>query len=276
MPVARMVARSPKNPRKTLADTLSAIAWSNAVAIDSGLSPYQIEVRFMPECVKRVDGQLIRPRLMDRYAKGELTPKLGKQKCGGLQLVNKIDSSYRGTARWLRHPLWDLMQPKDYSLSELHGLMLKLEGKLARFFFVDLGRSEGAYVRNYNVQPKVVRNLWKHASLDTFALLLGLLREAEIRTDMPSHHCSCHAMLRMLPEIAKLSPIKPIAGRIFDYLEHRFFKVIYTDPGGSEMHFSNSWREMHPNVAKEYPQGNSGEYEASERRYILNPIKHKS
>lgn len=271
-----MAATPPKNPRKPLADTLSAIAWSNAVALESGLNPYQIEVRFMPDCVKRVDGQLNRPRLMDRYATGKLTPKRGKQKCGGLTLVEKLDACYPGTAKWLHHPLWDLMQPQDYSLSELHALMLKLENKLARFFFVDLGGSEGAYVRNYNVQPKVVRNLWKHANLDIFALLLGLLREAEIRTDMPSHRCSCHAMLKMLPEIANLPPIQPIAGRIFDYVEHRFFKVIYTEPGGTEIYFSNSWRERHPNLAKEYQEGDLSEYEALERRYILNPIKCES
>ena len=229
----------------------------------------------MSECVKRIDGQLRRPRLMDRYAKGCLTPKRDGSKCGGLTLVKKIDACYSGTAKWLHHPLWDLMQPKDYSLNELHGFMLKLESKLARYFFVNIGNSEGVYVRNYNIQPKVVRNLWKHANLDIFALLLGLLREAEIRADMPSHYCSCQAMLKMLPEIANLPPIRPIAGRIFDYLEHRFFKAIYTEPGGTEIYFSNSWRELYPNLAKGYQEGDSSEY-ALKRRYILNSIKHRS
>lgn len=266
-----MTADTSDNPRKPLADSLSAKVWSEAVAIASELSPGQIEVRFMPECVKRVDGQLSRPKLMDRYAEGKLTPKRGKRKCGGLKLVERIEAHYPGTARWLLHPFWDLLKPDNYSLGKLHSLMLGIDSKLSRFFFIDMDHLDGLYVRNYNIQPKVIRSLWKHPSLDTFALLLGLLREAEIKADMPSHHCACSSMLRMFPEIAELQPIKPIAGELFDYIENSFFKVIYTDLGGEEMYFNDAWREKYRHLAKQYQETLIKQLPLN-RRYILSPI----
>lgn len=268
-----MIAKPSKKHRKSLADTLSAIAWSTAVRLESGLDHREIETLFMPECVKRINGKLSRPRLSDRYATGVLTPKLGKPKCGGLQFVDRVDTCYQGTAKWLHHPLWELLQPKIYSLGELHMIMARLEGKIVRgLFFVENDLTNKTLVRNYNVEPKVIRKLWKHSSLDNFALLLGLLREAEIRTDMPSHHCACQAMLLMLPQIAKLNPIESIAGLLFDDLQQRFFNVIYTDPSGNEMIATNAWREMYPRLAEVHPETISVQCK-SERRYLLSPVK---
>lgn len=264
----------PINPRKSEADKLSAMVWSRSVKIASGGMAWpKLEVQFMPECIQRSGGELIRPRLMDRYSNGKLTPKRGGQKCGGLDLVFRIESQFNGTARWLLHPLWDLMQPKYILLADLHRHMLLLNGLFIGKFFSN-NDDDGTRVRNYFAEPadiKAISNTEK--TLDAFAFLLGILREAEIRADMQNHYCARDGMLKLFPNIAALPPIEPVAGRLFDYIESSYFNVIYIiPPNGDEMIFPKGWREIYPHLARLYPTPDTSDINDRERRYILKPI----
>lgn len=263
--------KKPIKPWKTEADKLSSIVWSRAVKIASGgMSRANLEVEFMPNCVERVGGQLVRPHLIDRYATGLLTPKLGKQKCGGSDLVFRIEAKFEGTARWLFHPLWSLMQPKEYTLNELHTCMADLNGLFFNKFF----SNNEALIRNYFAEPSDVRKIAEEdKTLDAFAFLLGILREAEIRADMQNHNCARVGMRTLLPYIAAIPQMEPVIGRLFDYIENTYFNVIYTiPPYGVEMSFQNSWRETYPDISLLYPIETVSNISNKDRRYILKPV----
>lgn len=240
---------------KTLADELSTLAWSKAVEIATGgMTPKRIEITFMPECVKWVGGQLDRPRLMDRYSSGATTIKGTNSRCGGVGLVERVEAVYPGTAIWFQHPLWNFLQPKPLAMEDIHRWMLQLQGKFVRRFFSE-NDNDGALVRNYFTIPADVKDIARNEqSLDAFTFLVGIVQESEIRVDMQNHYCACIGMRKLFPIIAELPQMTSISGRLFDYIEARFFKVIYRiPPDGEEMRFTQSWRDTFPELAKNYP-----------------------
>lgn len=261
-------------PKKSTADRLSTMVWAEAVKIQSkGMTPYKLEVTFMPEeCVPKRDCRVVRPSLMDRYAKGELSPKNFDSRCGGTKLVERIDSTFAGTAKWLYLPLWELMQPKAYSLEEMHQIMAGIEGGFYYKFFSRYDWPERVYVRNFEVDIKEIRKVSRHNTLDAFAFLLGLVREAEYTLDVRVHFNACIGMSELFPSVARMPEIKPVAGQLFDYLEGAYFRVIYTVPDGSEIVFRQSWRELYPDLADQYSV--SAELASDEdRRRLLQPIR---
>lgn len=239
--------------QKTLADELSTLTWCKAVQIATGgMTPKRIEITFMPECVKSVGGQLDRPRLMDRYASGANTIQGTNSKCGGVGLVERVEAAYPGTARWFLHPLWIYLQPKPLAMVDIHRQMLRLQGNFIGRFFSE---NDGVFVRNYFTDLEDIKDIAKNEqNLDAFSFLIGIALESEHRVDMRSHFCACVGMKKLFPTIAGLPQMTSIAGRLFDYIEARFFKVIYTiPPDGEEMRFTQSWRDAFPELAKNYP-----------------------
>lgn len=259
------------------ADRLSAMVWAKAVEIaTNGLNPHSIELQFMPEeCIKEVGGVRKPPKLMKRYAAGEITPTKRGRACGGLDFVERIEVEYPGTSKWLYHPLWELLQPKEYGLAQLHQLMLQLNGPFIGKFFSNTDWPEKTFVRNYSaIQVGDIKSIASHENLDSFAFLLGLLREAEIRMDILPHFNSGKYMKQLFPVVANFPQIQPFAGILFDYLENTFFKMIYNAPDGSEMYFAERWRDQFPDLAVTYPVF-SGTNSKKETRRLLYPVKRK-
>lgn len=263
-------------PKKSMADKLSTLVWAEAIKIQSKeMTPYMIEVTFMPEeCVPKRNGRVVRPSLMDRYVRGELSPKNDGSRCGGAKLVARIDSTFPGTAKWLYLPLWELMQSKAYSLEEMHQIMARVEAPFYYKFFSRADCPERVYVRSFGGDIKEIRKVSRYNTLDAFAFLLGLAREAEHTLDVRVHFNACKGMREMFPVIARMPEIKPVAGRLFDYLEEAYFGVIYSIPDGGEIVFRQSWRELYPDLAGQYPRSTESSSSKGCRR-LLQPIRRK-
>jgi len=223
-------------PRKSEVDQFSAQVWAAAIQIQSGgLTPYKIETTYMPEeCVPKKEGRIVRPALMDRYARGELSPKNDGRRCGGKKLVERLEAAYPGSAKWLSLPLWELMSLKPYSLNDIHQMMAPLQGPFFYKFFSRTTSPGKIYLRNFLVDLKEVQRIARHETLDAFTFLLGLAREAEHTLDVRVHYHACLGMRALFPAMAQVPELAPIAGRIFDYLENTFFRVIYPDSDGGE------------------------------------------
>lgn len=204
-------------------------------------------------CIKVVDGIKRPPELMKRYANGTNTPKRPRKKCGGIDFVNRIEEVHSNTKHWLEHPLWGLIQKKSLSLHQIHTLMKDCNTSSFSDFFSET--STGGFGRNYIYDFRKIKFLsLERNSLDALGFLMGLLREAQIRTDVRQHRMSVTTMVSIFPAISTIAQIEPFAGDLFDSIEHKFFRVAYLPPdGGAEIAFKKSWREKHTDLASKYP-----------------------
>lgn len=78
----------------------------------------------------------------------------------------------------------------------------------------------------------------------------------------------------MFPYLARMPEIKSAAGRLFDYLESVYFRVIYTVHDGSEIVFRQSWRELYPDLADQHSVSTELSSD-KESRSLLQPIRRK-
>lgn len=73
-------------------------AWFRAVSLESGLTPRELEKKFSEsEAEKKVK----RSCVWNRYRRGEVVPRSGPRPDGGLNLVDRVEAAYPGTAKWL-------------------------------------------------------------------------------------------------------------------------------------------------------------------------------
>ena len=228
-----------------------AIAWAHAVLQASGMKNSAIENQFMSDgCCYILDGRLKTPNLFRKYLRGKSAPTQLKAKCGGMVFVDRIETKYPNTKCWLFLPLWKLLYDDPLELSQIWRIMVNTNIKNLDDFFIPT--PSGGYVRTGQVTREKLINLENiNFTLDALTFLLGLIRESEIRLDVRIHRMSVSRIISLIPKFFNEPVLKEFAADFFDFLEIKFFKVSYIAPDEcSEIIFTQSWRDIHPEISK--------------------------
>lgn len=164
------------------------MAWFNAVAEASGKTAAELEREFAPaEHVRWVNGMEIRPRLWEKYRRGEVEPRSGCSPKGVPNLVERVEQRYSGTAMWLSSPLWRLADKAPMEMSDIRGIYEGLP-YLLRSIFIAAPHEASEVFWRWPVDPKhVCEILLRQGGLDALITALTMIKEAEITQDQYQH-----------------------------------------------------------------------------------------
>ncbi|UCV09417.1 hypothetical protein [Dechloromonas denitrificans] len=194
-------------------------AWFRAVSLESGLTPRELEKTFSEsEPQKKVQ----RSCVWDKYRRGEVVPRSGFRPDGGLNLVDRVEASYPGTAKWLTLPLWRLLDRAPMEMSEIRRCYEGLPNLMRQIFIYTQAEPSGLFWRRDTDYDDACDHLLRFGNLDGLTAVLALVKEAAVIQDQYQHqHCvqigrgyiARLAHLGMLPQM--------LTGELLNYLDRR-------------------------------------------------------
>jgi len=159
-------------------------AWFWAVAQASKLTPRELEKKFgEPKC----DGKVKRSCMWDKYRRGEVAPRSGPRPDGGLNLVDRVEATYPGTAKWLTLPLWRLLDKAPMEMSEVRRCYEGLPNLMRQIFIYTQAEPSGLFWRRDTDYEDACDLLLRFGGLDGLNAVLALVKEAEVIQDQYQH-----------------------------------------------------------------------------------------
>ena len=178
-------------------------AWFRAVALASGLTPRELEKKFSESDDSR---KVKRSCVWDKYRRGEVAPRSGLRPDGGLNLVDRVEAAYPGTARWLTLALWRLLDGATLEISEIKRGYENLPNSLRNAFVkTDQSLSQNKFWRRSVDTKRMCERLVCLGTIESLTALLLMLREAELVQNQNLHDmCMKYSMelLRRLDVLA--------------------------------------------------------------------------
>lgn len=160
-------------------------AWFLAVSLASKMTPYELEKQFSePENDRKVK----RSCVWDKYRRGEVVPRSGTRPDGGLNLVDRVEAVYPGTAKWLALPLWRLLDKAPMEMSEIRRYLEGLPNLMRQMFIYSQAQPSGLFWRRDIDYVDACDHLLRFGSLDGLNAVLALVKEAEVIQDQYQHH----------------------------------------------------------------------------------------
>lgn len=216
-------------PRKSEITRFKVMAWFNAVAEASGKTAAELEREFAPaEHVRWVNGMEIRPRLWEKYRRGEVEPRSGCNLKGALNLVERVEQRYPGTAMWLSSPLWRLADKAPMEMSDIRSIYEGLPYLLRSIFIAAPHEASEVFWRRPVDPQHACEILLRQGGLDALIVALALVKESEITQYQDQHLIGVKTVRRCL-ELLQHNQI--LSGTLlmglYGYLEFRWEKVKY-------------------------------------------------
>lgn len=159
-------------------------AWFLAVSLASKLTPRELEKQFSES---GNDRKVKRSCVWDKYRRGDVVPRSGPRPDGGLNLVDRVETAYPGTAKWLTLPLWRLLDKAPMEMSEIRRNLEKLPDLMRQMFIYSQARPSGLFWRRDTDYEDACDLLLRFGSLDGLNAVLALAKEAEIIQDQYQH-----------------------------------------------------------------------------------------
>lgn len=193
-------------PRKSEITRFKVMAWFDAVAKASGKSAADLEREFAPAHVSWARGMEIRPKLWEKYKRGDVEPRSIPSKGRKTSIVQEVESRYPGTAKWLSLPLWKLADfNQTVTMGELkavyQGMPMEIRGLIIKDDVLD----GEVFWRKQTEEGELLRQLAAVGGLDGVTAILALVREAQICQQENEFHPRLHALLAVLEEPKNMS-----------------------------------------------------------------------
>ncbi len=194
-------------------DAIAAMVWHAVVCFRTGLSTsYAIEKHFWPENFYRRNGETSRSCKPDRYERGESLPDANT--------TAHVENRYPGTRRWLDLLLWHVMKDRRWTVRELTGI---------------IGNARPGIMRRLRPNSRcqdphlfAVDSLWRQGDTEALAVLLGLIRYAELTGHERLHADAVYAAMHVSFFVAAGDAFYPARHRFFAYLKSHFFSRTYS------------------------------------------------
>ena len=168
--------------------------WFNAVSQISGLTTGQLEREFGEKGAERAP----RSCIWNKYRRGEVVPRSRRPCDHSKKLVERVESRYPGTAKWLTSPLWRLADPAPMEMSEIRRIYEGLP-KVIRSIFVEPESKTKSIFWRRSVKPKLAcEMLLRFRNVDALIALLTMVKEAEIMQDRTQYGVAVNAWLEGL------------------------------------------------------------------------------
>jgi len=159
-------------------------AWFQAVSLASGLTPRELEKKFSES---DSDRKVKRSCVWDKYRRGEVAPRSGPRPDGGLNLIDRVEAAYPGTAKWLTLPLWRLLDKVPMEMSEIRRYLEGLPNLIRQIFISVSAQPSGLFWRRDIDYDDACDLLLRLGSLDGLTAVLALVKEAEVIQDQYQH-----------------------------------------------------------------------------------------
>lgn len=204
-------------PRKSEITRFKVMAWFDAVAEASGKTAADLEREFAPAAHIRWElGMEIRPKLWEKYRRGEVEPRSIPSKGRKTSIVQEVESRYPGTAKWLSLPLWKLADfNQTVTMDELRavyqGMPLKIRGLIIKD---DVLEGE-IFWRKQTDEDELLRRLAAAGGLDGVTAILALVREAHVCQQETEFHSRVDALLAELEKTNNISVLTELGKQYF-------------------------------------------------------------
>lgn len=159
-------------------------AWFRAVSLASKLTPRELEQLFGET---KSNEKVKRSCVWDKYRRGEVVPRSGLRPDGGLNLVDRVEAVYPGTAKWLTLPLWRLLDRAPMEMSEIRRYLERLPNLMRQMFIYSEAQPTGLFWRRDTDYEDACDLLLRFVSLDGLNAVLALVKEAEVIQDQYQH-----------------------------------------------------------------------------------------
>lgn len=193
--------------------------WVRAVRLASGLSLIELERQYSDPKTK---ANTPRSCIWDKYAKGDVAPRVGKKPNGKLHLANRIDKAYPGTLRWLNSPMWRLIDKAPMSMIEIKAIYEEMPYLFRSIYVEPKHKTKGLFWRRYVELQPCIETLYKMEELQAFIALLTMVKEAEVNQDQATHYEALKAAISFEDGLAIFPELDFTDEEIIDYLEWRF------------------------------------------------------
>lgn len=202
--------------------------WFRAVqAASGGRTPAQLEREFS----ERANPMKMLPRscIWEKYRRGAVAPRDGKRSDGRQNLVLRVEERYPGTARWLRLPIWRLADSAPMTMQQIREIYSELP-RLMRVSFVAQGdAARGLFWRRAGDPAVVCRAFASWGTLDAIAVLLTMVKEAEITQDQTQHRVCTRTIRSLLTDDRPDSLERGLRMGLHAYLDTEWRNAIYEE-----------------------------------------------
>lgn len=152
-------------------------AWFRAVSLASGLTTHELEKKFSESDDNR---KVKRSCAWNKYRRGTVVPRGGPRPDGGLNLVDRVEAEYSGTAKWLTLPLWRLLDKAPMEMSEIRLCYESLPRPIRAMFIRPDATKSSVFWRPRELNCKKDGELLlRFEDLDGVTALIAMLRETE-------------------------------------------------------------------------------------------------
>jgi hypothetical protein len=182
-------------------------AWFRAVSLASKMTPRELEKRFSES---ESDRKVKRSCVWDKYRRGEVVPRSGPRPDGGLNLVDRVEAAYPGTAKWLTLPLWRLLDKAPMEMSEIRRCYESLPRPLRAMFIHPDATESSVFWRRREMDCKSGGDtLLRFANLEGFTAVLAMLRETESAQNQREYRICRQQVQEYMCRLAK----HPVVGK---------------------------------------------------------------
>lgn len=194
-------------------------AWFRAVSLASKLTPRELERKFGEP---KGDGKVKRSCVWEKYRRGDVVPRSGPRPDGGLNLVDRVDAAYPGTAKWLTLPLWRLLDKAPMEMSEIRRYLEGLPILMRQIFIYEQAQPSGAFWRRNTDYDDACDHLLRFVNLDGLTAVLALVKEAEVIQDQYRHQDCAQKAGEYIARLAYRGLLpETLIGKLSNYLAQR-------------------------------------------------------
>lgn len=187
-----------KQPRRYVENpkirSMRVRSWFHAVSQASGLTVGELEREF------REGGAELAPRscIWNKYKRGEVAPRSGRQGDARPKLVERVEARYPGTAKWLFSPLWRLADEAPMEMSEIRRIYEGMPKAIRSIFVASENEATPIFWRRC-VEPKdACEILHRFRDVDALVALLAMVKEAEVVQLQVQYNIAMDAVLHEL------------------------------------------------------------------------------
>lgn len=214
----RKSLESARGPRRDEFHVLATAIWVEKVRIALNLpTPYAVQRYINPEAFHRnTSGDIYHDNKWSRYAVGQHRPIDA--------LVERVERIVPGTARLLRHPLWEVLRIPSMSVWQKDRWLRGLNGDIQQVLFA--GGSSKKVRRTGEIPVATIVQLdmlKRRAGLDALAALTYLMREAHTQGQSELALRIGDYLYEVLLITCMFSPFRFLTRELFDCFQRRVF-----------------------------------------------------
>lgn len=196
--------------------SLRVQAWFRAVTVASGLTAGELERLF----VRNNNTQSARSCIWNKYRRGEVVPRSGTLNNSQSNLVERVEATFPGTAKWLTLPLWRLADRAPMEMSEIRRCYESLPAPIRAMFIDRTATSTNIFWRRPSSDCKRdCDTLLRFSDPDGLTAVLTMYREAESIQDSTRHGLCRLTAMEYIDRLRAHPVIGTVGNRLKNYLQ---------------------------------------------------------